>query len=111
MATLDECQQALEKLSSKMARAAENGDAPALDRTVTCRIPDLNSGFHAHLSEGKLSDITPGETPHAAITLTVNSDDLLALTDGSLNFANAWASNRLKVDASFMDLLKLRNLL
>lgn len=111
MATVEQCQQALDTLAEKMAAAADRGvQTPTLDRSVMCRIPDLNASFQAHLSQGRLQEITPGEDPRAQITLTVNSDDLVALTDGSLNFASAWATNRLRVDAAFMDLLKLRSL-
>ncbi|MGF7236982.1 MAG: alkyl sulfatase, partial [Frankia sp.] len=51
------------------------------------------------------------EAAAAQIVLTVRSDDLIALTDGSLPLATAWASGRLKVAASVRDLLRVRSLL
>jgi len=45
------------------------------------------------------------------LRLTTTSDDLLALTDGSLPVMRAWTSGRLRIDASIVDLLKLRTLL
>jgi putative sterol carrier protein len=39
----------------------------------------------------------------------MTSDDLLKLVDGELNMASAWASGRVKIDASVFDLLKLRS--
>jgi putative sterol carrier protein len=39
------------------------------------------------------------------------SDDLLALTAGELDFTRAWASGRVKMEASIRDMLKLRSLL
>ena len=41
----------------------------------------------------------------------MGSDDLIALTDGELDFAKAWLSGRIKVEASVRDLLKLRSML
>jgi putative sterol carrier protein len=51
------------------------------------------------------------EVPKADIRLTMNSDDLLALTDGQLNFGSAWASGRVKLEAGLRDLLRLRKIL
>ena len=39
------------------------------------------------------------------------SDDLIALTDGDLAFAPAWASGRVKLEAGLRDMLRLRSLL
>ncbi len=41
----------------------------------------------------------------------MNSDDLLALTDGTLGLPAAWASGRVKLEAGILDLMKLRSLL
>ena len=43
--------------------------------------------------------------------ITVGSDDLVALAADGLNPAKAWASGRLKIEASIFDLLRLRKLL
>ncbi len=43
--------------------------------------------------------------------LAAASDDLLALVDGELSPPMAWATGRLKVQASPLDLLKLRALI
>ena len=47
----------------------------------------------------------------ADIRLTMTSDDLIALTDGDLSFAPAWASGRVKLEAGLRDMLRLRSLL
>ncbi len=47
----------------------------------------------------------------ADVRVTVTSDDLVALTQGRLNFGTALVSGRLKVDASVLNLLRLRSLL
>lgn len=108
MATIEECREALDRLAKRMS---EGGGAPSLDRSLSCDITDLEAGFHGRLVGGELRDIADGHDPSAKIKLTASSDDLVALTAGGLNFATAWASGRIKVDASVFDLLKLRSLL
>ena len=108
MATMEQCRVALEALAGKIG----GGDkAPKLDRSLSCYLTDLDTGFRAHLVDGKLEDITEGHDPKAKIKLTSSSDDLVALTNGDLSFGSAWASGRVKIDASVFDLLKLRSML
>ncbi|HEY0359918.1 MAG TPA: alkyl sulfatase C-terminal domain-containing protein [Mycobacteriales bacterium] len=111
MATVDECRQALERLAEQMS--GTNGDSrkgPLLDRTLACHLTDLDVDFRGRLANGTLADIEQAPDPKAKIKLTTTSDDLVALMAGELNFASAWASGRLRVDASVFDLLKLRSL-
>jgi len=111
MATVDDCRAALQKLAANLAANAEQGRALDFDRTLACRIPDLGVAFHGRLTGGRIEDLTEGDDPKAKIKLTAKSDDLVALVDGRLNAASAWAGGRLKIDASMMDMLKLRKLL
>ncbi|MGW0735814.1 alkyl sulfatase C-terminal domain-containing protein [Streptomyces sp. NPDC002851] len=115
MATIDECRSALGKLSDNLAGA--DGDvrsAAALDRSLSCLITDLNTTFTGRLENGRITvsgvhDGPPREK--AQIRLAMTGDDLVALVDGELNFARAWASGRVKLEAAFRDLLRLRTLL
>ncbi|GAA2806945.1 SCP2 sterol-binding domain-containing protein [Kitasatospora sp. CM 4170] len=115
MANAEECRTALEQLSRNLARST--GDvrkAAALDRSLTCRITDLDLTFSGRLRGGRIEDVTEAPGPPAAkaeIRLTMTSDDLVAMVDGRLNFASAWATGRVKLEAGFRDLLRLRTLL
>ena len=85
-----------------------------LNRRLSCTVLDLGVIFVGQLRDGTLHDVSsaPDGTPvEAQVRLTVASDDLVALTDGRLSFATAWARGQLKIEASMMDLLKLRTLL
>lgn len=110
MATLAECEQALQELSRIIAGS---GGAGTLRRSVSCRITDLDTRFAGELRDGTLRDLRPahGDTGPADITITTSSDDLLDLVDGSLGFGSAWTSGRVKIQASIMDLLRLRKML
>ncbi|MQY13138.1 hypothetical protein SRB5_32810 [Streptomyces sp. RB5] len=115
MRTTEECRAALERLSESMGGAEGNvRRVAALDRSLSCRITDLDTTFTGRLRGGRIQDVTAvaGEPPgKAQIRLTMSSDDLVALVDGGLNFAKAWGSGRVKVHASVPDLLRLRSLL
>ena len=47
----------------------------------------------------------------AQIRLAMSGDDLVAMVGGELNFAKAWGSGRVKVQAGLRDVLRLRSLL
>jgi putative sterol carrier protein len=112
MASVEECRAALEHLTDRMAANADRTKAKLdFDRTLSCRISDLDTAFHARLTGGQIVDIGEGEDPTAKLKLTAASDDLVALVRGQLNAATAWASGRVKIDASLMDMMKLRKLL
>lgn len=115
MATIEECRAALDRLARSMARA--EGDvraAAALDRSLSCRITDLDTTFVGRLAGGTITDVVhvPGTPPKKAqIRLAMTGDDLIATVAGDLSFAKAWATGRIKVQASLPDLLRLRTLL
>jgi predicted lipid carrier protein YhbT len=112
MATVEECRVALTQLADRMAaNAAQTNAKLDFDRTLSCRVPDLDVAFHARLAGGRIVDVADGEDPRAKLKLTADSDDLVALVQGGLNIASAWASGRIKIDASLLDLMKLRKLL
>lgn len=112
MATKKQCEAALRGLAQRLDDVDESlKKRHAPDRTVSCRIPDLETTFTGRLAQGSLCDIADGPTENAQIRLTVSSDDLLAVTKGELPFASAWATGRLKIEASVLDMIRLRSLL
>lgn len=115
MATIEECRYALDRLSETLAKA--DGDirsAAALDRSLSCHITDLDMTFVGRLAGGHIQDVTTEEglpSERAQIRLTMSGDDLVAMVQGQLPFAKAWGTGRVKLQAGFRDLLRLRSLL
>ncbi|MEU3220669.1 SCP2 sterol-binding domain-containing protein [Streptomyces sp. NPDC006971] len=115
MATMAECRSALDRLSDNLAGA--NGDvriAAALDRSLSCHVRDLDVTFVGRLTDGRIQVLNTVDGPpceKAEIRLAMNGDDLVAMVDGELNFAKAWGSGRVRLEAGFRDLLRLRALL
>ncbi|TXS51164.1 SCP2 sterol-binding domain-containing protein [Streptomyces sp. t39] len=115
MATTQECRSALDTLSGNLAKA--NGDvraATALNRSLSCHVTDLDTTFAGRLHHGRIDVTDTHDGPprdKAEIRLAMTGDDLVALVAGELNFAKAWAGGRVRLEAGFRDLLKLRSLL
>ncbi|MDK0518698.1 SCP2 sterol-binding domain-containing protein [Streptomyces sp. ML-6] len=115
MATMAECRSALDRLSDNLSGA--DGDvraAAALDRSLSCHIKDLDVTFTGRLADGRIQVLDTVDGPpreKAEIRLAMTGDDLVAMVDGDLNFARAWGSGRVRLEAGFRDLLRLRSLL
>jgi hypothetical protein len=109
---MDQCMTALEGILGKLAA---NPAAAGLDRSLSCRLTDLDEVVLGRLGSGAVRDlhVLPHgpAVPKADIRLTMTSDDLVAMTDGKLHFGSAWASGRVKLEAGLRDLLRLRKLL
>jgi putative sterol carrier protein len=113
MANEDECRTALGRIAERLTDVDEEQFAEhVVERTVSCRVPDLDLAFETRIHAGGLDPFKLTDEPKTAqVRITVNSDDLVALSTDELHAARAWASGRLKVEASIFDLLRLRKLL
>jgi hypothetical protein len=112
MATVSECEGALRHLAARLADLDPGlRDRHAVDRTLSCHLSDLEADFSGRIEDGTVVDIVARPDPEAQIKLTIDSDDLMALTLGRMALGSALAAGRLRVDASLFDLLRLRSLL
>jgi hypothetical protein len=109
MASVEESEQALHRLAGRLQRADGATKGRIETRSVACRLTDLDVVFAGTLRDGGLHDIALAESPKAQITLTMTSDDLLALSEGSLSLPSAWAGGRVRIDAGILDLIRLRS--
>jgi putative sterol carrier protein len=108
VATVEQCEQALHELAGRLARSESSRRKLGFDRTITCTLRDLGVIFAGRLKDGQLIDIAPATNKDAQVRLTMNSDDLIAMVDGKLKLATAWATGRARIDASVRDVLSLR---
>ncbi len=119
MASLEECERAVQDLADRLAGVdPEVRSRYSADRTVTCHLLDLGCVLHGRIDADGLQDVRTApdndgsvDKGDAQVRLATSSDDLLALLVGRLAVPKAWATGRLKVEASVLDLLKLRALL
>lgn len=113
MATLEAVEQAVQSLLERLAEVDPDVRRKyALERTVACRVRDLDVVLLASFDDdGTVSDVTVAERGDGQVKIAATSDDLIALIEGRMAVPTAWATGKLKIDASMMDLLKLRSLL
>lgn len=113
MATLEAVEAAVNGLVERLADVDPDLRRKyAIERTVTCRVRDLDVIFLASVDDdGTISEVSRAQRGDGQVKLSASSDDLIALIEGRLAVPTAWATGKLKIDASMLDLLKLRALL
>lgn len=112
MATVEEVEQALVDLLSRLDHLDDTTRALLPSRrTVEARCPDLDLVRYAEWRNGRMLPLDTPPPRGADIRISARSDDLLRMTRGELPFSRAYASNRVRLDASMADLLRLRAVL
>jgi hypothetical protein len=113
MASTEECRTALEQLTGRISEMdAKDREAHLMDRTLSCRIPDLGVTFLTRLGPNGADPVTEagnGE-PAAQVRFTARSDVVVSIANDPGSFARAWLTGRLKVEGNIFDLLYLRKL-
>lgn len=108
MASVAECDVALRSLAARLGAFDPAVRAKfVVDRTVSCRVPDLETTWSARLCEQGIVDVTTEDDSKAQVRLTLSSDDLVALVEGRLALPTAVATGKVRVQASPFDLLRL----
>lgn len=112
MASAGECEAALRSLVALLAEVdPATREKYVLERTVSVRITDLDVTWSGRLSDEGLTDLSSADDEKAQIRLSLGSDDLVALVDGRLAVPTAFATGRVRVQASPFDLLRMRSFL
>lgn len=110
MATADEVEATLTRLMERIERLDDpyRSILPSR-RTVEAVFHDIDRIYHATWRRGEISQLREGPADRADIRVSLTSDDLIAMADGQLRFRKAYASNRVRIEASMTDLLRLRS--
>jgi predicted lipid carrier protein YhbT len=112
VATIDEVWATVHDLVARLdALEPEVRTKYLIERTVSCRVYDLDVVFVGRLCEEGLLDVHTEPVDKAQVRLSCSSDDLIALAEGRLAAPTAFATGRLRVQAGPMDLLRLRQLI
>lgn len=112
MATLEQVQEVADAAVAKFNEfplAERQKHVP--DRTFEVLILDYDKAYRGQTKNGKIVGLKLGKPgPRTDVRMVLTSDDMVALHEGKLKFATAWASGRVRIDASIRDLLSLRSL-
>jgi SCP-2 sterol transfer family len=110
VAAIEQCMTALQGV---LGEIASHKATQGLDHSVSCRFPDLGQAVMGRLHDGTFSDVHPvddgPDVPRADVRLTMDSDDLVAMTEGRLSFPKAMLSGKVKVEAPLKDMFRLRS--
>ncbi len=79
-------------------------------RILELHVTDLDLRYWTELAEGRLGVLEKGEQEEAHIRISTSSDDLVSFVEGGSSLFSAYVSGRIRIEASFSDLLKLRKL-
>jgi SCP-2 sterol transfer family len=113
LATKAEVTRALERLMARLDGNDSSVRSAIPGRKVLrCSVPDLDTTWYSVIEDGHVSP--PVETPVFAtvdVSLEVGSDDLVDLVEERTSFLSAFLSGKVRVQASMMDLLRLRTML
>jgi hypothetical protein len=113
VATKAEVTRALERLMARLDGNDANVRSAIPGRKVfCCRVPDLEASWYSVIENGHVSPPIEAPVPDTVdVTLQVGSDDLIELAEERTSFMSAFLSGRVRVQASMMDILRLRTLL
>jgi predicted lipid carrier protein YhbT len=110
-------QEVEERLEALIARLDANENATGRlrgslpeDRILSLRVTDLGADYWTSLEGGRLGELQRGAPGQAHIRITASSDDLVQLVDGNGSLFSAYLAGRVRIEASFSDLLRLRKL-
>jgi len=114
MATAEECRTALQRLTARISEMdAKDRATHLVDRTLSCRVPDLGVTFVTRLGPhgaDPVSEAANGDRA-AQVRFTAKSDVVVSIADDPGSFARAWLAGRLRVEGNIFDLLYLRKLM
>jgi hypothetical protein len=115
MATKREVERKLRELIKRLDQADGDlrvslADALPDSRVVEVTVPDLEATYWTELSRGRMGRLHVGAPPEAAIRVEAPSDVLVELVDGHRSLFSSYLGGKVKIEASFSDLLRLRKL-
>ncbi len=114
MASKEEVEARLRELIDRLGQNEEAARAIGRSlpdpRILDLHVTDLDLRYWTELSQGRLGPLEIGEPEEAHIRIATSSDDLIGFVEGGVSLFSAYASGRIRIEASFSDLLKLRKL-
>ncbi len=90
---------------------AELAKALPAPRVLQMDVPDLDASFWTELAGGRMSELRSGTPGNADIRITADSDDIIAMIDGTKPLFSSYLSGRIRVQAGLSDLMALRRLM
>lgn len=114
MASKEAVEERLRELIDRLGKDEETARAIGSSlpdrRILALHVTDLDVWYWTELKGGRLGELKEGEPDDPHIRIATASDDLVGFIDGGVSLFSAYVSGRIRIEASFADLLKLRRL-
>jgi hypothetical protein len=115
VATKRQVESKLRELISKLDQTQEGVTAlsQALPerRVIEVHVVDLEATYWTDLVDGRMGTVRRGPSENEPdMRLEVESDDLIDIIDGRRSMFSSYVAGRMKVEASFADIMRLRKL-
>ncbi|HZD17990.1 MAG TPA: SCP2 sterol-binding domain-containing protein [Actinomycetota bacterium] len=116
MASVDEVQRKLEELIERLHGSDDELKASLRDslpeaRILHLHVTDLEADFWTELVDGHMGALHRGSPDEAHARIETDSDHFIDMVDGRLHLVSAFLSGKVRVDASFGDMMQLRKML
>jgi predicted lipid carrier protein YhbT len=98
------------RLSSSDDAARSLGRSLPERRVLAVHVSDLDADWWTTLEGGRMGELRAGPAEDAHIRVAATSDDLVRLIGGEGSLFSAYLAGRVRIEASFSDLLRLRRL-
>jgi hypothetical protein len=79
-------------------------------RVVHVHVTDLDTDYWTDLIGGRMGPLRRGSPPRSDIVIQVSGDHLVELVDGRASLFSSYVGGRVKIEASFADLMRVRKL-
>jgi SCP-2 sterol transfer family len=114
VATKRQVETKLRELIRRLADTQEGvsalSDALPEPRVIEVYVTDLDAAYWAELAGGRMGPLQRGSPDRADMRLEATSDDLVDVLDGRRSMFSSYIAGRVKVEASFADIMRLRKL-
>ncbi len=114
MATKRQVETKLRELIARLGQTEDGiaalSDALPEPRIIEVYVPDLDQTYWTELAGGRMTGLHRGSPDRTDIRLAADSDDLVDVLDGRRSMFSSYVAGRMKVEASFADIMRLRRL-
>lgn len=115
MATKRQVESKLRELIDRLDQTQEGvaalSEALPERRVIEVFVADLEATYWTDLTDGRMGSIRRGPSEDDPdMRMEVQSDDLIDIIDGRRSMFSSYVAGRMKVEASFADIMRLRKL-
>ncbi|MEM3403046.1 MAG: SCP2 sterol-binding domain-containing protein [Nitrososphaeria archaeon] len=111
MASKEDVIKALSKILERLELPSNKAIFASFTKTILFTFTDLQASFCIEIENGVVKKLLEFSSERPDIIVSSDSNTFFDIVDNKLNPINAYSTGKLKVQGSFLDLLKLQKLM